>query len=152
VAEPDDLGGASAAPDKKASEDPPAEKVSKNGASDKRASKGEVVAADGPSVAAHPRAARAVARSKAWAGLIGFGAGAYFSMPTGTVAETLARALAAGVVGYVAVWAAAVFLWRRLVILELKGREQQLVAAARARRGARELPAPERPSAARSAS
>jgi len=45
---------------------------------------------------------------------------------------------------YVAVWAGAVFVWRRLVVLEVKAREQQLIAAAqrprrprpaRARRG-----------------
>lgn len=92
--------------------------------------KGAVVSSQGPSIAAHPRAARAVTRAKAWAGLLGFGLGAYFSLPTGTLASALERALAAGLVGYVAAWAGAVFLWRRLVILEIKGREQQLLAAA----------------------
>jgi hypothetical protein len=111
----------------------------------KGAPKGAVVQAAGPSVAAHPRAARAVARAKAWAGLVGFGLGAYFSLPTGTLAEALARALGAGVVSYVAVWAGAVFIWRRLVILELKGREQQLLAAAQARRAPRELAPPGEP-------
>jgi len=107
-----------------------------------KAAKGELLEATGPSVAAHPRAARAVARAKASAGLLGFGLGAYFSLPTGTLAEALARALGAGIVSYIAVWAGAVFVWRRLVILELKGREQQLLGAARARQPPRELPAP----------
>ena len=50
----------------------------------------------------------------------------YLSLPTNTIATAGLRALIAGLVGYVAVWAGAVFLWRRLVILEIKGREQQL--------------------------
>jgi len=92
--------------------------------------KGEVLSTHGPSIAAHPRAARAVTRAKAWAGLVCFGLGGYLSLPTGTLAGALERALAAGVVGYVAAWAAAVFVWRRLVILEIKAREQQLLAVA----------------------
>jgi hypothetical protein len=105
--------------------------------------------AGGPSVAAHPRAARAVARAKSWGGLIGFLLGGYLSLPTNTIATAGLRALIAGVVGYVAVWAGAVFLWRRLVILEIKGREQQLQAAAEAAAQRRQLPAPpaERPGA-----
>jgi hypothetical protein len=42
-----------------------------------------------------------------------------------------------------------VFIWRRLVMLELKGREQQLLSAAQARVARRALPAapPDRPRA-----
>jgi len=93
----------------------------------------------GPSVAAHPRAARAVARAKGWGGLLGFLLGGYMALPTNTVVVAGVRALAAGLVGYVAVWAGAVFLWRRLVMLEIRGREQQLMSAANSRM-ARELP------------
>jgi len=96
--------------------------------------------ADGPNVAAHPRAARAVARSKSWAGLIGFMLGGYLSLPTNTLAAAGLRALLAGVVCYVAAWAGAVFLWRRLVILEVKSREQQLIAGTQTARARRELP------------
>lgn len=96
----------------------------------------------GPSIAAHPRAARAVARAKSWGGLIGFVLGGYLSLPTNTVAAAGLRALIAGVVCYVAVWAAAVFLWRRLVMLEIKGREQQLQSASEAAAKRRQLPAP----------
>jgi hypothetical protein len=85
--------------------------------------------ADGPSVAAHPRAARAVARAKGWGGLIGFLVGGYLSLPTNTLAAAGLRALAAGVVGYVGVWAGAVFVWRRLVMLEINSRAHQLLAA-----------------------
>ncbi|MGO9320986.1 MAG: hypothetical protein ACLQBY_09330 [Solirubrobacteraceae bacterium] len=104
-----------------------------------KAAKGEESGAEGPSVAAHPRAARGVARAKSWGGLVGFVLGGYLSLPTNTLAAAGLRALVAGVVCYVAVWAGAVFVWRRLVMLEFKGREQQLLAAANARR---ELPAP----------
>jgi hypothetical protein len=114
---------------------------------EKKGKKGaEAVLADGPSVAAHPRAALAVARAKSWGGLAGFLIGGYMSLPTGTLAEAGLRALIAGLVCYVAVWAGAVFVWRRFVILEIKAREQQLLAAVQAANSRRELPgAGERP-------
>ncbi len=138
----DGAPAAPAAPEAKASKGAKGSAKAPKAPKAAKASKAVVSDAGGPSVAAHPRAARAVARSKAWAGLVGFGLGAYFSLPTGTVAEALARALGAGIVSYLAVWAASVFAWRRLVILELKAREQQLLDAARARQAPRELPAP----------
>jgi hypothetical protein len=117
---------------------------------DKKAKKGnkdaeEVASAEpdatGPNVAAHPRAARAVARTKSWGGLAGFVLGGYLSLPTNTLAAAGLRALIAGVVCYMAAWAGAVFVWRRLVMIELKGREQQLVSATQAARARRALPA-----------
>ena len=107
------------------------EKGKKGEAKDKKGKKSKDAEpiGDGPSVAAHPRAARAVALAKGWGGLIGFVLGGYMSLPTNTLAAAGLRALIAGVVCYVAVWAGAVFIWRRLVMLELKGREQQLIAA-----------------------
>ncbi len=101
------------------------EKAAK-GKKDKKGAAAEVVG-DGPSVAAHPRASRSVARAKSWGGLAGFFIGGYLSLPIGTLAEAGLRALISGVVCYVAVWAGAVFVWRRLVILEIKAREQQLL-------------------------
>ncbi len=102
-----------------------------------------------PSVAAHPRAARSVARAKGWGGLAGFVLGGYLSSPTNTLAAAGLRALVAGLVCYVVAWGGAVFVWRRLVMLELKGREQQLLAAAQPAGARRGLPAPsaERPAA-----
>ena len=88
-------------------------------------------AGGGPSLAAHPRAVRSVARAKSWGGLFGFVFAGYVSLPTNTVAEAGVRAILAGLVCYVATWAGAVFVWRRLVILEIKAREQQLIVAAR---------------------
>jgi hypothetical protein len=112
------------------------EKKEKKGKKDK-GDDGEE-AAGGPSVAAHPRAARAVGRAKGWGALIGFLLGGYESLSTHTVAETLLRALIAGAVLYVGVWAGALFFWRRMVMLEIKAREQQIVATARAARAARQ--------------
>jgi hypothetical protein len=88
-----------------------------------------------PSVAGHPRAARAVSQAKGWGGLTGFLIAGYLSLPTGTLAQAGLRALIAGCVCYVAAWAGAVFVWRRLVIVEIKGREQALLAGAEAALG-----------------
>jgi len=122
------------------------------GAKGQKAAKGAASDADGPSVAAHPRAARAVASAKGWGGLLGFVLGGYLSLPTNTVAAAGLRALVAGVVCYVAAWAGAVFLWRRLVMLEIKGREQELLAAAQAARRRELPPAPAERTSARAAS
>ena len=89
-------------------------------------------------LAEHPRAARAITRAKAWGGLAGFLIGGYLSLPTETLPAAGLRALAAGVICYVAVWAGAVFLWRRLVVAELRGAQQAEVA--------RRLPAAASPS------
>jgi predicted lipid-binding transport protein (Tim44 family) len=85
--------------------------------------------AAGPSVAAHPRASNQVSRAKGWGGLCGFLLGGYLSLPTNTLADAGVRALVAGVACYVVAWAAAVFVWRRLIVLEIKRREQELIAA-----------------------
>lgn len=111
--------------------DPPAKK--KGEKKSPKGEKDEQPREQGPSVAGHPRAARAVARAKGWGGLCGFLLGGYLALPTSTLAGAGLRALEAGVVCYVAVWAGAVFVWRRLVILELKGREQKLLTDAQSR-------------------
>jgi hypothetical protein len=133
-------------PDKKAAKAKDAKKDG-NDKKAKKSKKGEADAdggesdATGPNVAAHPRAARAVARTKGWGGLVGFFVGGYLSLPTNTLAAAGLRALIAGVVCYVAAWACAVFVWRRLVMIELKGREQQLSGATKVVRARRALPA-----------
>jgi hypothetical protein len=88
----------------------------------------------GLSIAAHPRAARAVGRAKSWGGLVGFLVGGYLSLPTNTLAGTGLHALIAGVACYVTVWAGAVFLWRHLVVAELRTRQHELLQAELARR------------------
>jgi hypothetical protein len=131
---------------------PPKEKKAKGAKKDKGAKGPASGEAGGPNVAAHPRAPRSIARAKGWGGLIGFFVAGYLSLPTGTLATAGLRALVAGIVCYMACWAAAVFVWRRLVVLEIKGREQQVLAevlarhapraagAAPARSGARDAP------------
>jgi predicted lipid-binding transport protein (Tim44 family) len=129
------------APDVPDPTSPPAESASKPKKEKKDKPKGkgkekkgaEPASADGPSVAAHPRAARAVATAKGWGGLIGFAAGGYLSLPTHTLADAGLRALVAGLACYVAAWAGAVFVWRRLVMLEIKAREQHLLNMIKAR-------------------
>jgi hypothetical protein len=107
-------------------------KGKKSKTSSPKSDKNDSDTSEPPSIAAHPRAARSVARAKSWGGLGGFFIAGYLSLPTGTLAETGLRALVAGSVCYVAAWAGAVFVWRRLVVLEIKGREQQLLVGAQA--------------------
>ncbi len=112
-------------------------KQKERGKEPKKKPKREVAGAvggSGLSIAAHPRAARAVARAKGWGGLVGFLVGGYLSLPTNTLAGTGLHALIAGVVCYVAVWAGAVFLWRHLVVAELRTRQHELLQAKLARR------------------
>jgi PilZ domain len=91
--------------------------------------------AEGPSVAAHPRAALQVARAKGWGGLIGFLVGGYFSLRTSTLAAAGLRALIAGVACYLAAWAGAVFVWRYLVMLQIAGARERVQPRAAAARG-----------------
>jgi hypothetical protein len=83
----------------------------------------------GLSLAGHPRAVRRVAQAKSWGGLAGFALCGYLSLPTHTPLDAAFRALVAGVVCYVAVWGAAVFLWRRLLVAELRHAEHELLSA-----------------------
>jgi hypothetical protein len=94
----------------------------------------------GPSLAEHPRAVRAVARAKSWGALAGFALGGYLSLPTHTPAQAGFRALLAGIVCYVAVWAASVFLWRRLVAAELRHHQHELLSEELARLGLHDPP------------
>jgi hypothetical protein len=90
-----------------------------------------------PSVANHPRAGAQVARAKAWGGLVGFLLVALLSWRAGApMADTLLRAIAGGVVGYVATWAGAVLVWRHLVVAELRAVRSHRAAEAAARRAA----------------
>jgi hypothetical protein len=82
----------------------------------------------GLSLAEHPRAARRVAEAKSWGALGGFLLGGYLSLSSHSLFETGLRALVAGAVCYVAVWALAVFLWRRLIVAELRHAEHELLA------------------------
>lgn len=107
-----------------------AKKAGKGSAAAKQDKRGkETGGASGPSLAAHPRAAHSVARAKAWGGLVGFVLGGYLSLSTHSLPDAGLRALAAGVVCYVATWALAVFVWRRLVVAELSHARHEAIAA-----------------------
>jgi hypothetical protein len=91
---------------------------------------------DQMSVAAHPRAAYAVARAKGIGGLVGLVLVGLLSWQAGApLIDVGLRALAGGIVGYLAFWALAVQAWRHLVIAEARaaGREaEERATAARA--------------------
>lgn len=85
-------------------------------------------------ISAHPRARRAVARSKALGGLIGFLIGLWLADRAGLPAwDAGVRALAGGIAGYVIVWLAAVQIWRQIVIAEYRAAEQRRAEARRER-------------------
>lgn len=86
-------------------------------------------------LAEHPRAVRAIARAKGWGALCGFVVGGYLSLPTHTLAQAGFRALLAGIVCYVAAWAATVFVWRRLAVAELRGAQHERLSEELARLG-----------------
>lgn len=95
-----------------------------------------------PSVANHPRAGNQVKQAKAWAGLIGFALVALVSWRADVPTEDLLlRALAGGIVAYLVVWAAAVAVWRHLVVTELKVVREQRAEEEAARRAAMAPPA-----------
>lgn len=78
-------------------------------------------------VSAHPRAARAIRRAKAWGGLAGFFLMAWVSQRHGTDFVHLGlRALLGGAAGYVAVWTAAVYIWRQIALAEVRQRARIL--------------------------
>jgi hypothetical protein len=83
------------------------------------------------SVAAHPRSASAIRRAKGFGGL----AGALLATGLALSAhlplfDAMLRGLAAGVVGYIALWALAVTVARQLVIAEVRARYAEVSAAA----------------------
>ncbi len=97
----------------------------------KQAEKGEGEAPKDvkPSVSAHPRARRSIARTKARAALLAFALVAFFSYRAGVAEfEIGLRALVAGIAAYLLVWALAVALWQRLIVHELKLGHERRVA------------------------
>jgi hypothetical protein len=86
----------------------------------KKAKKGKG-AADGISVAGHPRAAAQVRRAKGFGGVTFFLITAYFSYKAHVPPDQVAvRALIAGIGGYMLAWMCAVTVWRQLVLAELR--------------------------------
>ena len=74
-------------------------------------------------LSAHPRAARAIPRIKSYGGIAGFALMAWLSHRSGTDFVHLAlRALIGGLAAYVVTWAAAVYIWRQIVIAEIRAK------------------------------
>ena len=93
---------------------------SKKAKGDKKAKKGKG-AADGISVAGHPRAAAQVRRAKGFGGVAFFLITAYFSYKAQIPPDQVAvRALIGGIGGYLLAWMCAVTVWRQLVLAELR--------------------------------
>jgi hypothetical protein len=87
---------------------------------DKKGKKGKG-AADGISVAAHPRAAAQVRRAKGFGGVTFFLVTAYLSHKAQVPADQVAvRALVGGIGGYMLAWMCSVTVWRHLVLAELR--------------------------------
>ena len=87
----------------------------------KKGKKGKASAADGVSVAGHPRAAAQIRRAKGFGGIGFFAIAAYLSYKAGVPADQVAlRALAVGIAGYMLTWACTVTVWRHLVLAELR--------------------------------
>jgi hypothetical protein len=87
----------------------------------KKAKKGAASAADGISIAGHPRAAAQVRRAKGLGGIGFFAIAAYLSHKAGVPADQVAlRAIVVGIAGYMLVWACSVTVWRHLVLAELR--------------------------------
>jgi hypothetical protein len=77
----------------------------------------------------HPRAAAGIARAKALGGLGGFVLIGLASLVHGEPAlGSLVRATVAGIACYVASWAAAVAVWRQLLVAEARGAHRRRVA------------------------
>jgi hypothetical protein len=83
--------------------------------------KGKDDAAQGASIANHPRARASIRRAKGWAGLVGFAIAAYISIEASVpMFQTGLRALGAGVIGYMLAWWFSVMVWRQLILAEQK--------------------------------
>jgi hypothetical protein len=85
------------------------------------------------SIAQHPRAGASVRRWKSWGGIAAFAlalaAGLLGGVDTWTA---VGRAFVGGVVGYLAVWAAAVAVWRHLLQAEARAVIARVAARNRA--------------------
>ena len=72
-------------------------------------------------ISAHPRAQAQIRRWKGIGGLAGFLLMAWYSHRSGTDFVHLGlRALLGGMTSYVAVWAAAVYVWRQITLAEVR--------------------------------
>ena len=89
----------------------------------KNAKKG--AGAPGIAVANHPKASRQIAKLKSYAGLAAFAYSGYAAYQAGDqFADVALRAIIWGIAVYIAVWAAAVHVWRHIAIAEVRAAER----------------------------
>jgi hypothetical protein len=101
--------------------------------------KGAAVSETAISVSAHPRAAYSIRRTKGYGGLIGLLLVGWLSYRAGALpVDAALRALAGGIVGYVACWMISVQVWRHLVIAEARAAAERVRERSAARAGAAE--------------
>ena len=83
-------------------------------------------AAAGIAVANHPKAARQIALLKSYAGLAACAYAGYAAYQAGDqFADVAFRAVVWGIAVYIAVWAAAVHVWRHVAIAEVRAAERR---------------------------
>jgi type VI protein secretion system component VasK len=88
--------------------------------------KGKGAATVGIAVANHPKASRQIAMLKSYAGLAAFAYAGYAAYQAGDqFADVAFRALIWGIAVYIAVWAAAVHVWRHVAIAEVRAAERR---------------------------
>jgi hypothetical protein len=85
-----------------------------------------------PSLRAHPRFAAKLRRAREAAGLAGFLVALWLAHSTHSLDGAIVRAIAAGLLAQIVVWAAGVLLGRQLVGVELRAREEAALQRARA--------------------
>jgi hypothetical protein len=82
--------------------------------------------AAGIAVANHPKASRQIAKLKSYAGLAAFAYSGYAAYHAGDqFADVAFRAIVWGIAIYIAVWAAAVHVWRHVAIAEVRAAERR---------------------------
>ena len=80
------------------------------------------------SLATHPQAQTQIRMAKAWGGLIGFVVAAALSLAADVpVIQCGIRALIFGFVGYLVAWAAAMLVWRGLMMAQLRVAAEQVI-------------------------
>jgi hypothetical protein len=80
----------------------------------------------GIAVANHPKASRQIAKLKSYAGLAAFAYAGYAAYQAGDqFADVAFRAVIWGIAVYIAVWAAAVHVWRHVAIAEVRAAEKR---------------------------
>jgi hypothetical protein len=104
----------------------------------------EAAATPGVSVSNHPRAVGSIRRTRARVGIAAFVLVLLLCLHAGVPGQiAVARALVAGIAGFVCSWMICVALWRQIVVAEVRrvhearlARRRQLLEAASARREA----------------